>query len=74
MKKSEIYCNKIIFRIDHTGMTMTEAGDRLSHEYGWKRSAPGISGKLRHGSLIYGGTAEPSDVLQYGIVRQKRRA
>ena len=74
MRKSEIYCNKIIFRIDHTGMTMTEAGDHLFDEYGWKRSAPGISGKLKNGTLIYGGTAEPSDMLQYGIMRQKRRA
>lgn len=61
------------FQIVRTGMTMTEVVDFLSDEYGWRRSVPNLSGKLRRGSLRYGEAVELADALGYDIVWQKRR-
>ena len=47
MRKSETYCNEIKSYIVRTGMTMTEVVDYLSDEYGWSRSVPNLSGKLK---------------------------
>ena len=46
---------------------------RLSDEYGWSRSVPNLSGKLKRGSLRYGEAVELADALGYDIVWQKRR-
>lgn len=54
-------------------MTMTEVVDYLSDEYGWSRSVPNLSGKLKCGSLRYGEAAELADALGYDIVWQKRK-
>ena len=54
MRKSETYRNEIKSYIVRTGMTMTEVLDYLSDEYGWSRSVPNLSGKLKRGSLRYG--------------------
>ena len=54
MRKSETYRNEIKSYIVRTGMTMTEVVDYLSDEYGWSRSVPNLSGKLKRGSLRYG--------------------
>lgn len=53
MRKSETYRNEIKSYIVRTGMTMTEVVDYLSDEYGWSRSVPNLSGKLKRGSLRY---------------------
>ena len=55
------------------GMTMTEVVDYLSDEYGWSRSVPNLSGKLKRGSLCYGEAVELADALRYDIVWQKRK-
>ena len=54
MRKSEAYHNEINSYIVLTGMTMTKVADYLSDEYGWSRSVPNLSGKLKRGSLRYG--------------------
>ena len=54
MRKPETYRNEIKSYIVRTGMTMTEVVDYLSDEYGWSRSVPNLSGKLKRGSLRYG--------------------
>ena len=46
--------------------------DYLSDEYGWSRSVPNLSGKLKRGSLRYGEAVELADALGYDIVWQKR--
>ena len=56
MRKSETYRNEIKSYIVRTGMTMTEVVDYLSDEYGWSRSVPNLSGKLKRGSLRWGTT------------------
>ena len=68
------YRNEIKSYIVRTGMTMTEVVDYLSDEYGWSRSVPNLSGKLKRGSLRYGEAVELADALGYDIVWQKRRA
>ena len=73
MRKSETYRNEIKSYIVRTGMTMTEVVDYLSDEYGWSRSVPNLSRKLKRGSLRYGEAVELADALGYDIVWQKRR-
>ena len=73
MRKSETYRNEIKSYIVRTGMTMTEVVDYLSDEYGWSRSVPNLSGKLKRGSLRYGEAVELADALGYDIVWQKRK-
>ena len=73
MRKSETYRNEIKSYIVRTGMTMTEVVDYLSDEYGWSRSVPNLSGKLKSGSLRYGEAVELADALGYDIVWQKRK-
>ena len=63
MRKSETYRNEIKSYIVRTGMTMTEVVDYLSDEYGWSRSVPNLSGKLKRGSLRYGEAVELADAL-----------
>ena len=73
MRKSKTYRNEIKSYIVRTGMTMTEVVDYLSNEYGWSRSVPNLSGKLKRGSLRYGEAVELADALGYDIVWQKRK-
>ena len=73
MRKSETYRNEIKSYIVRTGMTMTEVVDYPSNEYGWSRSVPNLSGKLKRGSLRYGEAVELADALGYDIVWQKRK-
>ncbi len=54
------------------GMTMTELVDKLAERYGWSRSVPSFSDKLRRGSLRYHEAIEVADVLGYDIVWNKR--
>ena len=63
MRKSETYRNEIKSYIVRAGMTMTEMVDYLSDEYGWSRSVPNLSGKLKRGSLRYGEAVELADAL-----------
>ena len=72
MRKPETYRNEIKSYIVRTGMTMTEVVDYLSDEYGWSRSVPNLSGKLKRGSLRYGEAVELADALGYDIVWEKR--
>ena len=71
MRKPETYRNEIKSYIVRTGMTMTEVVDYLSDEYGWSRSVPNLSGKLKRGSLRYGEAVELANALGYDIVWQK---
>ena len=73
MRKSEAYHNEINSYIVLTGMTMTKVADYLSDEYGWSRSVPNLSGKLKRGSLRYGEAVELADALGYDIMWQKRK-
>ena len=73
LKKSETYRNEIKSYIVRAGMTMTEVVDCFSDEYGWSRSVPNLSGKLKRGSLRYGEAVELADVLDYDLVWVKRR-
>ena len=52
---------------------MQEVVELLSDEYGWSRSVPNLSGKLKRGSLRYGEAVELADALGYDIVWQKRK-
>ncbi len=52
---------------------LAEVVDYLSDEYGWSRSVPNLSGKLKRGSLRYGEAVELADALGYDIVWQKRK-
>ena len=72
-KKSEVYRNEIKSYIVRTGMTMSEVVDYLADEYGWSRSVPNLSGKLKRGSLRYGEAVELADALGYDLVWTKRR-
>ncbi len=54
------------------GMTITELVDKLAERYGWSRSVPSFSDKLRRGSLRYHEAIEVADVLGYDIVWKKR--
>ena len=72
MRKPETYRNEIKSYIVRTGMTMTEVVDYLSDEYGWSRSVPNLSGKLKRDSLRYGEAVELADALGYDIVWEKR--
>lgn len=72
MRKPETYHNEIKSYIVRTGMTMTEVVDYLSDEYGWSRSVPNLSGKLKRGLLRYGEAVELADALGYDIVWEKR--
>lgn len=47
--------------------------DYLSDEYGWSRSVPNLSDKLKRGFLRYGEAVELADALGYDIVWQKRK-
>ena len=40
--------------------------------WGWSRSVPNLSGKLKRGSLRYGEAVELADALGYEIVWQKQ--
>lgn len=71
--RNENYRNEIKSYIIRAGMTMTEVVDYLYDEYGWSRSVPNLSGKLKRGSLRYGEAVELADALGYDIVWQKRR-
>lgn len=55
------------------GMTMSDTVEKLAEEYGWSRSVPNLSGKLRRGSLRYGEAVELAAVLGYEIVWQKQK-
>ena len=65
MRKSETYRNEIKSYIVRTGMTMTEVVDYLSDEYGWSRSVPNLSGKLKRGSLRYGEAVELAEAVRH---------
>ena len=52
---------------------MSEVVERLTEEYGWSRSVPNLSGKLRRGSLRYSEAIELADVLGCDLVWQKRK-
>ena len=70
LKKSETYRNEIKSDIVRAGRTMTEVVDSLSDEYGWSRSVPNLSGRLKRGSLRSG--EELADALDCGLAWQKR--
>ncbi|WP_050617736.1 hypothetical protein [Intestinimonas massiliensis (ex Afouda et al. 2020)] len=72
LKKSETYRNEIKSDIVRAGRTMTEVVDSLSDEYGWSRSVPNLSGRLKRGSLRSGEAAELADALDCDLAWQKR--
>ncbi len=64
--------NEIKSYIVREGVTMSEVVERLANEYGWSRSIPNLSDKLRRGSLRYREAVELADILGYDLVWQKR--
>ena len=72
LKKSETYRNEIKSDIVRAGRTMTEVVDSLSDVYGWSRSVPNLSGRLKRGSLRSGEAAELADALDCDLAWQKR--
>ena len=72
LKKSETYRNEIKSDIVRAGRTTTEVVDSLSDEYGWSRSVPNLSGRLKCGSLRSGEAAELADTLDCDLAWQKR--
>ena len=72
-KRLESYRNEIKSYIVRSGMTMSEVVDYLADEYGWSRSVPNLSGKLKRGSLRYGEAVDLADALGYDLVWTKRR-
>jgi len=65
--------NEIKAYIVREGLTMNEVVERLAEKYGWSRSVPNLSGKLRRGSLRFSEAVELADVLGYDLVWQKRK-
>ena len=65
--------NEIKSYIVREGITMSEVVERLADDYGWSRSVPNLSGKLRRDSLRYREAVELADVLGYELVWQKRK-
>lgn len=72
LKKSETYRNEIKSDIVRAGRSTTEVVDSLSDEYGWSRSVPNLSGRLKCGSLRSGEAAELADALDCDLAWQKR--
>lgn len=72
LEKSETYRNEIKSDIVRAGRTTTEVVDSLSDEYGWSRSVPNLSGRLKCGSLRSGEAAELADALDCDLAWQKR--
>ena len=72
LEKSEPYRNEIKSDIVRAGRTTTEVVDSLSDEYGWSRSVPNLSGRLKRGSLRSGEAAELADALDCDLAWQKR--
>lgn len=72
LKKSKTYRNEIKSDIVRAGRTTTEVVDSLSDEYGWSRSVPNLSGRLKCGSLRSGEAAELADALDCDLAWQKR--
>ncbi len=64
--------NEIKAYIVRAGMTMSEVIDMLAEQYGWSKSVPNFSGKLKRGSLRYSEVVELADVLGYDLVWIKR--
>ena len=52
---------------------MTEVVDYLSNQYGWSRSVPNLSDKLKRSSFLYGEPVNPADALGCDLVWQNRR-
>ncbi len=64
--------NEIKAYIVREGITMGEVVAMLAEDYGWSRSVPNFSGKLRRGSLRYHEAIEVADALGYDVVWKKR--
>ncbi len=65
--------NEIKAHIVRGCMTMNDVLDKLSGQYGWSKSVPNFSGKLKRSSIRYQEAVELADVLGYDIVWQKRQ-
>ncbi len=69
---TEKWRNEIKAYIVRAGMTMNEVIEILANKYGWSRSVPNFSGKLKRGSLRYTEVVELADVLGYDILWSRR--
>ncbi|MDO4648742.1 MAG: LLM class flavin-dependent oxidoreductase [Eubacteriales bacterium] len=69
---AEKWRNEIKAYIVRSGLTMNEAVEILAREYGWSRSVPNFSGKLKRGTLRYIEVVELADVLGYDLIWNKR--
>jgi len=65
--------NEIKACIIREGLTMTEVLERMSASYGWSRSVPNFTDKLKRNSLRYHEALELADMLGYDIIWQKRK-
>ncbi len=64
--------NEIKACIAREGLTISEVVERMAANYGWSRSVPNFSDKLKRNSLRYREVVELADELGYDIVWQKR--
>lgn len=65
--------NEIKSIIVREGKTMEEVVMQLSKDYGWSRSVPNFSGKLKRESLRYKEVVQLADLLGYDVVWVKRK-
>lgn len=65
--------NEIKAQIVRAGMTMQEAVDQLSADYGWSDSVSNLSAKLQRESIRYKEVLELAAVLGYDLQWVKRR-
>ncbi len=64
--------NEIKAFIYESEYTMSQVMEMLSEKYGWSKSVPNFSTKLKRGSLRYTEAEQLADVLGYDIVWVKR--
>ncbi len=65
--------NEIKAYIVREGMTMGDLVSQLARKYGWSKSVPNFSGKLKRESLQYKEVVQLADLLGYDIIWQKRK-
>ncbi len=65
--------NEIRAYIVRRGMTMQDAVDILSDEYGWSGSVSNLSNKLQRESLRYTEAVQLADALGYDIQWVRRK-
>jgi len=71
-RKSVNIRNEIKACIAREGLTISGVVERMAENYGWSRSVPNFSDKLKRNSIRYYEILELADELGYDIVWQKQ--